>query len=87
MEDTQMNCITRLIRWTNERAHRFTAFDLKLVQFEGIFVALIVVKLIPGIMRISIWWFVALFALFSIRPIYLFLHRDDPAARRGKGDE
>jgi len=71
-----MNCKIGFIHWTNERAHRFTAIDLKLVQFMGIFVALIIVKIIPDIMRINIWWFVGLFVLFSIRPIYVFFRRD-----------
>ena len=70
-----MNWILRILDWANEGAHRFTAFDLKLVQFMGIFVALIIVKLVPDIMRIDIWWFVGLFVLFSIRPIYVFLRR------------
>ena len=70
-----MNWISGIISWANERAHRFTAIDLKLVQFMGIFVALIIVKLIPEIMRINIWWFVGLFIVFSIRPIFVFLRR------------
>lgn len=70
-----MNFIMGLKIWTNEGAHRFTAIDLKLVQFMGIFVALIIVKLIPDIMRINIWWFVGLFVVFSIRPIYVFIRR------------
>lgn len=70
-----MNWISGLTSRANERSHRFTAIDLKLVQCMGIFVALIIVKLIPQIMRIDVWWFVGLFILFSIRPIFVFLRK------------
>ena len=60
------------IQFFNERVKRFTIFDIKLVQGIGIAVALILAKLIPDIMKIDIWWFVALLVLCAARPIYLF---------------
>lgn len=56
----------------NERVKRFSIFDLKLVQSTAIFFALIVVKLIPRIMEINIWWFVALLVICAIKPFYVF---------------
>ena len=70
-----MNVITRIMQWADEGAHRFTAFDLKLVQFMGIFVGLIIVKLIPEIIRLNIWWFFGLFVLCSLRPVHRFFWR------------
>ena len=62
----------RIIRYFNDRVKRLTIFDVKLVQVCAIFVALIMVKLIPEIMDIKIRWFVVLLVLCAIRPIYVF---------------
>ena len=61
-----------LIKNMNERVRKLTIFDIKLVQGAAMFVMLIIVKLIPQIMNISIWWFVALAILCGIRPVYVF---------------
>ncbi len=60
------------IRYFNERVKRLNIFDIKLIQGIGIAVALILVKLIPGIMSISIGWFIALLIVCAIRPLYVF---------------
>ena len=60
-----------LIAWMNDRAKRFTAFDIKLAQGAAQCLILIIVKLIPQILTISIWWFVALLVIFAVRPLYL----------------
>ncbi len=64
------------INFFNERVKRFTIFDVKLVQLWAIFLGLILVKLIPGILTINIWWFVGLAILSVIRPIWVILHRE-----------
>ncbi|MCK4338807.1 MAG: hypothetical protein KAW87_02305 [Candidatus Cloacimonetes bacterium] len=61
-----------LIKNMNERVRKLTIFDIKLVQGAAMFIMLIIVKLIPQIMNISIWWFVALAILCGIRPVYVF---------------
>lgn len=62
----------RLIKNMNEQVKKLTIFDIKLVQGAAMFVMLIIVKLIPQIMNIRIWWFVALAILCGIRPVYVF---------------
>lgn len=64
-----------LIQLANERVRKLTIVDLKLLQFTAIFVALIIVKLIPQIMEVNIWWFVILAIIFGLRPVYVFLFR------------
>ena len=59
------------IQFFNERVKRFDIFDIKLVQGIGIFMALIIAKLIPEIMEISIYWFVILLVLCIIKPAYV----------------
>lgn len=65
-----------LLQYANNRVKKFSIFDLKLTQLAGIFVALILVKLIPEIMEINIWWFVVLLVLSAIRPIYVFFIKE-----------
>ncbi len=59
----------------NQRVKRLTIFDIKLVQACAMLVILIIVKLIPQIMMLSIWWFVALLVVCAIRPLYIFYFR------------
>ena len=56
----------------DRRVKKFNFFDIKLVQGTTIFVVLIVVKLIPQILNINIWWFVVLFIVCLIKPLYVF---------------
>ncbi len=60
--------------WSNfdERARRLGILDTKLAQAAAIFLALSVVKLVPEIMNLSIWWFTGLATLCAIRPISTF---------------
>lgn len=60
-----------IINFFNSRVKRFTIFDVKLLQGIGILVGLIVAKLFPQIMEISLWWFAAFLIVFIIRPFYL----------------
>ena len=55
------------------RARRLGVLDTKLAQGAAIFLALVVVKLIPQIMNLSIWWFVLLTVLCAIKPLMTFL--------------
>lgn len=64
-----------LFVWMNNRINRFSIIDIKLVQGAAMCVMLIIVKLIPQIMSISIWWFVLLAIVFAIRPMYVMYFR------------
>jgi len=54
------------------RVRRLDIFDVKLAQGAAMFFTLIIAKLIPDIMTISIWWFVALLVLCAAKPFYVF---------------
>lgn len=62
----------KIIQDMNERVRKLNIFDIKLVQGCTMFVVLIIVKLIPQIMTINIWWFVVLLVICAIRPLYVF---------------
>jgi hypothetical protein len=63
------------IRYFNDKVRKLNIFDVKLIQGTGIAVALILVKLVPDILSISIWWFVALLIICAIRPSYIFFFK------------
>ena len=54
------------------RVRRFDIIDVKLAQGAAMFFALIIAKLIPQIMSINVWWFVALLVICAIKPFYMF---------------
>lgn len=56
----------------DERARKLGILDTKLAQAAAIFFALVVVKLIPQIMNLSIWWFILLAVLCAIKPLVTF---------------
>ncbi len=58
------------------RVRRFDIFDVKLAQLSAAFFVLIIAKLVPSIMNISIWWFVALLVIFTARPFYVFWFKE-----------
>ena len=56
----------------NNRMKKFGILDVKLAGGAAMFIALIVAKLIPQIMDINIWWFVAILVICVIKPFYVF---------------
>lgn len=61
-----------LLEDMNQRVKRFSLIDVKLAQGAAMFLALIIAKLIPDIMDLSIWWFVGFAILCTIKPFYVF---------------
>ena len=72
-----MNTMTSWIDYWNRKVRKLTIIDLKLVQVASMAGILIIVKLFPQIMDLSIWWFVALLIICVLRPGYMFWIRDD----------
>jgi len=64
-----------IMKSMNERVRNFKIWDIKLAQGAAMCVMLIIAKLIPQIMEISIWWFVVLAILLGIKPICSFLRK------------
>jgi len=59
-------------KYFDERAKRMGIVDTKLVQAAAVFFALVIVKLVPQIMNVNIWWFVGLTILCAIKPVITF---------------
>jgi hypothetical protein len=68
----------------DKRARRLGILDTKLVQAAAIFFALVIVKLVPQIMELSVWWFVVLAVVCAIKPMITFYRGDDDSGRDGR---
>ena len=65
-----------LLEDMTRRGRKFDIIDVNLAQGAAMFVALIIAKLIPQIMDLSIWWFVVLLVICAIRPVYVFWFKE-----------
>lgn len=65
-----------LLEDMDRRVKKFSLIDVKLAQVVAMFLALIIAKLIPDIMDISIWWFVVLLILCTAKPFYVFWFKE-----------
>ena len=61
-----------LLEDMDQRVKKLSLIDVKLAQGVAMFFALIIAKIIPDIMDLSIWWFVGLAILCTIKPFYVF---------------
>ena len=64
-----------MIKNFNKRIRFFTIWDIKLIQLCAMLVIIILIKLIPDIISLSYWWYIALLVLAAIRPIYLMFFK------------
>ena len=56
----------------DQRAKKFGIVDVTLAQGAAMFFALIIAKLAPQIMEVSVWWFVVVLIGCAMRPTYVF---------------
>ena len=74
-----MNTLNQWIDYWNRQVKKFTIFDLKLAQLWAVGFTLILVKIIPQIMELSVLWFVGVIALCAPRLAYvLWVKQNDP---------
>ena len=64
-----------LLEDMDQRAKKLGFIDLLLALCSAAFFALFIAKLIPQIMGISIWWFIALSALCTAKPSCVFWYK------------
>lgn len=64
--------ISRIIDFFNARVKRLDIYDIKLAQGASMCVMLVIARLYPPLMDISIRWFVIIGIILAIRPAYAF---------------
>jgi hypothetical protein len=65
----------------DERARRLGILDTKLAQGAALFFGVVVAKLVPAILEVCVWWFVAAAILFAIKPAFTFFGKERGAGR------
>ncbi len=64
------------IEFFNKRLKRIGLLDIKLAQTAALFVGVILAKLFPQVLAVSIWWLAGLALLFWARPLWVVLRRE-----------
>ena len=65
-----------LLEEMTQRVKKFDIIDVNLAQVAAMFSTLIIAKLIPDIMDVSIWWFVVLLIVCTAKPFYVFWFKE-----------
>jgi hypothetical protein len=66
-----INTAMSWIDYWNRKVKQFTIWDLKLAQLWTAMWILIIVKIFPQIIQISVWWFVVIAVLCAPRLFYV----------------
>ena len=66
-----------LMEYLDRRVRRFSFIDVKVVQLLGAFLGIIVVKLVPQILDLSIWTLLVMAALCAVKPCCVFFQNAD----------
>lgn len=64
--------MVELKRYLDEKVRKFSFIDVKLLQLLAAFLAVVVVKLVPDILDLSVWLFLVLAILCAAKPCYVF---------------
>ena len=66
-----MNTMTGWIDYWNDAVKKFTIWDVKLAQIWAAAWILVLVKIFPQIVQISVWWFVLIAAVCGPRLFFV----------------
>lgn len=59
-----------IVIWAKEKIKKMDFFDIALVKIGSATFGVLLVFFIPELLKINIWWFVAIFVLTLVRPFY-----------------
>jgi len=60
------------LQWANNLVKKMGWIDVKIVGFAGMLIGIILVKWIPSILNINIWWFICI-AILCLAKVYYTL--------------
>jgi hypothetical protein len=66
-------------RYLDRQVKKFSFADVKLLQLLGASLGVVLVKLVPEILDLSLWVFVVLAALCAAKPCCVFFLTDEAA--------
>ncbi len=54
-------------KWADNCVKKFNWIDIKLISLAGILIGIILVKWIPSLLNINVWWFIVIAALCLVK--------------------
>jgi len=63
------------LQWANNLVKKMGWIDVKLVAFAGMLIGVILVKWIPSILNINIWWLICVAILCLARVYYILFFK------------
>jgi len=64
-----------IFKWADEKVKKLNLIDVKMLAIIGVCIGLILAKLIPSILDISVWWFVVIGVLLLVKVYYVLLFK------------
>ncbi len=64
-----------LFKWADERVKMLGWIDLKLIGLACFCLGIVLAILIPRLLDVNIWWFIAIIVLFCVKPYYVILFK------------
>lgn len=55
----------------DKRAKKLSIWDVKIAGLAGAAIGLVIAKLFPRLMDLSIWWFIVIYLIFISRLLYV----------------
>ncbi len=68
------------MEYLDRKVRKFSFIDVKLVQLLGVFLGVIVVKLVPEVLDLSLWALILMAALCAVKPCCVFFDGADAEA-------
>ena len=63
------------LKWANKLVKKLNWIDVKLVAFAGIFIGILLVRWIPFIAEINVWYFIVLGGLSLAKVYYVIFSK------------
>jgi hypothetical protein len=70
--DEKMNGIVKSIDYWDRKVKKLGILELKMAQAATMGFTLIIVKIFPQILALSVWWFIALLVICAVPVHYAF---------------
>ncbi|MDD3084059.1 MAG: hypothetical protein PHP82_03480 [Candidatus ainarchaeum sp.] len=64
-----------MINWINKKTKKMNYLDIGLIKISCIAFGITLTLIIPEIQNINVWWFIAIFVITAIKPIYTVLKK------------
>jgi len=64
-----------MLNYFNKKVKLFSLIDVKMLQFVGVLVGIILAKYFPEILQINLWWLLAGIFIFSVKPMFVIFFK------------